>query len=923
MTLTNGTRLGPYEILSLLGAGGMGEVYLAEDMRLGRKIALKVLPTSYAHDADRLRRFEQEARATSALNHANIRTVYDIGVHDGQSFIVAELLEGEELREQLNKGALPVGKAIAYAQQIAAGLAAAHEKGIIHRDLKPENIFVTREGRVKILDFGLAKLKLPESPAVDSQAPTQKKITDPGTVMGTVSYMSPEQVRGQDADHRADIFSFGMILYEMLCGKRAFNGASVADVMSAILKEEPPDLGELNAKFSPALEKVVRRCLEKQPERRFQTVSDLGFALEALMMPSLVNASGLLSKEAGGLHAHPLEHVAARLFSLLTKRSDRLQRLLGWRTRLGWILAAALSIVALAFAVALFRLMYFSPAPVESRATFTYLPWPVKAKSSYTETGTPAISPDGHFIAVTAEKEGRNYIWLYSQDKPEPEQLQNTLDARHPFWSPDSKNIGFFSRGELKRISISDGAAKTICKSPDGQGGAWSKENVILFAPRPDGTPIYRVSVKDGVPTQATGLDKERVETGHLFPRFLPDDRHFVFLSRSAKPENTGIGVGSLDQQQTRFLFRSDSNAEFSDAGYLLFMRDREILARPFDVEKLQSSGDYTRLAEKGNFNIEPPYAPLSVWRDRLLVYQGAGNLKAQLVWVDRRGKQLSMVAEEREYSWLNLSRDDKQQMLLLGYEPQNAGHDLLLYDLTRNTPTPFNTGPASTKFPIWSPDGLTTAFCSNREGLWEIRQKGVNDNDVKDDPLSKGESHQIFLEDWSSDGRFIVYRIIGEKLSFDLWLLPMIGDRQPKPYLETQFDTMLAKVSPDGRWLAYRSNESGRNEIYVQSFPEPGRKFMVSNRGGTLPRWQRNGQELYYVAADDKLMAVRVQTGANFAPGAPEALFDLGSCGLSNIRYVYDVSDDGQKFLVIRPLEDSSSRPLTVAHNWTKLWKK
>jgi len=918
MTLTNGTRLGPYEILSLLGAGGMGEVYLAEDMRLGRKIALKVLPTSYAHDADRLRRFEQEARATSALNHANIRTVYDIGVHDGQSFIVAELLEGEELREQLNRGALPVGKAIAYAQQIAAGLAAAHEKGIVHRDLKPENIFVTREGRVKILDFGLAKLKLPEAPAVDSQAPTQKKITDPGTVMGTVSYMSPEQVRGQDADHRADIFSFGMILYEMLCGKRAFNGASVADVMSAILKEEPPDLGELNAKFSPALEKVVRRCLEKQPERRFQTVSDLGFALEALMMPSLAPASGLLSKEGGWLHAPPLEQVAARLFSLLTKRSVRLHRLLGWRDLLGWIVAAALLFVALAFAV-----MYFHRPSVKSSATFTYLPWPVNAKSSYTETGTPAISPDGRLIAITAEKEGINYIWLYSLDKPEPEQLQNTEDARHPFWSPNGQNIGFFSKGMLKRISISGGAAKDICVSPDGQGGAWSKENVILFAPTSDGTPIYRVSANDGVPTQATGLDKERHETGHLFPRFLPDGRHFVFLTRSAQPENTGIGVGSLDQLQTKFLFRSDSNAEFSRAGYLLFMRDREILAQRFDAEKLESRGESDTLAKRGNFNIEPPYAPLSVHEDSLLVYQGAGNLKAQLVWVDRRGKRLSVVGEEREYLWLNLSRDDKQQMILLGFEPQNAGHDLLLFDLTRNTPTPFTTGPASTKFPIWSPDGLTTAFCSNREGLWEIRQKGVNDNDVKDDPHSKRESSQIFLEDWSSDGKFIVYRKIGDKPSFDLWLLPMTGVPQPKLYLRTQFDTRSAKVSPDGRWLAYRSNESGRNEIYVQSFPEPGRRFMVSNRGGTLPRWQRNGQELYYVAADDKLMVVRVQTGANFAPGAPEALFDLGSCGLSNIRYVYDVSDDGQKFLIIRPLEDSSSRPLTVAHNWTELLKK
>jgi serine/threonine protein kinase len=917
MTLATGTRLGPYEILSLLGAGGMGEVYLAEDTRLGRKIALKVLPTSYAQDADRLRRFEQEARATSALNHLNIRTVYDIGRHDGASFIVAELLEGKELREQLNEGALPVRKAIDFARQIVAGLAAAHEKGIVHRDLKPENLFVTKEGRVKILDFGLAKLKPPEVDAADSQAPTRKKITNPGTVMGTVSYMSPEQVRGQDADHRADIFSFGMILYEMLSGKRAFNGASVADVMSAILKEEPPKLVETNAKISPALDKIVGRCLEKRPERRFQTVSDLSFALEMLAMPSSGSAINPFSGEAGWPHALPLEHVAARLFSLLSKKSGRLNRLLVWRARLGWIVAAGLSLAALAYAA-----MYFRGAPVVSRATYTYLPWPMNTKSSSTATGAPAISPDGRRIAITAETEGVNYVWLYSLGAPEPKRLEGTKDARHPFWSPDGREIGFFSGGELRKIAVSGGSPERICDSPDGQGGAWSKAGVILFAPTLAGTPLYRVSDKGGAPAKATSLDAARFETGHIFPRFLPDGRHFVFLTRSAKPENTGIGVNSLDQAQTRFLFPSDSNAEFSPSGHLLFMRKREILARQFDAEKLESRGDPVKLIEQGNFNIEPPFTPLSVSSDGLLVYQGAGKSDSQLVWSDRSGRQLSLVGLPGEYRWLNLSPDGEHGILLC-YEPQKAGNDLWSLDLKRETLPRVTDSPESENFPLWSPDGGAIAFCSNRERFWAIWQKGVNDGYGKEELLFKEDSRHIFPEDWSSDGKFIVYRKMGDETSFDLWLLPMMGDRQPRPYLATQFDERLAKVSPDGRWLAYRSNESGRNEIYVQSFPEPGRKLMISKGGGNLPRWRRDGRELYYVAADNKLMAVQVETRANFEVGETIALFDLGRCGLSDIRYLYDVSVDGQKFLVIRPLEDASSRPLTVVQNWTELLKK
>ncbi len=544
MAVTAGARLGPYEILSPLGAGGMGEVYRAKDTRLDREVAIKVLPASFANDADRLRRFEQEARATSALNHPNILTIYDIGSHEGAPYIVAELLEGEELRAQLppqsEAGALPVRKAMDYAQQIAAGLAAAHEKGIVHRDLKPENLFVTKDGRVKILDFGLAKLKPQRNEPIGSDVATQKKITDPGTVMGTVGYMSPEQVRGQEADHRADIFAFGVILYEMLSGRRTFTGDSGADVMSAILKEEPPELGETNRKIPPGLEKIVRRCLEKRPERRFHSAHDLGFALEALSDSSGTSGSNLTAP--------------AQEPSLAARRS-------ALRERLGWIVAAGLLLVALAFA-----LLYFRRAPAESRASYTYLPWPEKTA----DAGAPAISPDGRRVVFTAATEGTNHIWLYSLDAPEPVRLQGTEGAGFPFWSPDGRSIGFFSGGKLKRMEASGGAPETLCNVPFGWGGTWSSAGVILFAPVAFGSGLYQVSDKGGAPTPVTSLDAARFETGHNYPRFLPDGRHFVFFNAVNGTDKNEIRVGSLDQPQTSFLLFSDSNAEYSSAGYLV-----------------------------------------------------------------------------------------------------------------------------------------------------------------------------------------------------------------------------------------------------------------------------------------------------------------------------------------------------------------
>jgi Tol biopolymer transport system component len=586
----------------------------------------------------------------------------------------------------------------------------------------------------------------------------------------------------------------------------------------------------------------------------------------------------------------------------------------GWRERIWMLATAALLLTTLAFAWA-----YFRRAPAESRATYTYLPWPASVS---VDNGSPAFSPDGRRIAFTADTEGTRHLWLYSLDAPEPVRVPGTEGARFPFRSPDSRHLGFFSGGKLKRIEASGGTPEILCDAPGGWGGTWSSAGVILFAPAQLGVGLHQVSGRGGVPTPVTSLDAARLEERHNFPRFLPDGRHFVFFARSAQPENTGIKLGSLDQPQTSFLLRADTNAEYSTAGYLIFMRGEKILAQPFDAEARSLRGDPVTLAERGNRIISSDYSPMSVGADKWLIYQSAGNPHTQLVWVDRSGKQFSTVGTPGYFRWLTLSPNGTQ-VVLERFEPQKVGHDIWSFDLLRETFDRLTSDSNTNIYPHWSPDGKHIAFNSNREGFVAIWQKGVNGSDDKEELVFKEAARPIFLHDWSGDGKYIIYMKAGEKTGYDLWLLPLSGDRQPKPYLATQFEERWGKVSPDGRWLVYQSNESGRPEIYAQSFPELGRKVIVSKGGGTLPRWRRDGRELYYVAPDDKLMAVPVEPGANISVGTPVALFDVGSYGRRNNRYVYDVSADGQRVLLLRPLEDATTRPLTVVQNWTELLKK
>src|SRR5688572_10521275 len=697
MSVAAGTKLGRYEIRSQLGAGGMGEVYLARDMEIGRDVAVKVLPSTLSTDKDRLHRFQQEACAAGALNHPNILSIYDVGKHDGSPYVVSELLEGETLRKRIGGTPLAQRRAIDYALQIAHGLAAAHEKGSVHRDLKPDSVFSTNDGRVKMLDFGLAKLTQLDGDQAQTEIPTRRVNTDPGVVMGTVGYISPEQLKGRPVDHRADIFSFGAILYEMLSGRRAFHGESAAETMSAILKEDPPELSDTNKSVSPALERLVNHCLEKNPEARFHSARDLAFALEAISGSAPVSNQTLT-----GMTASPA--------------SKRI------RTQLPWILTAVL---ALALIVALpFVIQYFRRAPIvdERVLKLSVLP-PDKTAMTGVVSGL-AISPDGTRLAFIATSEGRNLLWLRSLDSLSAQALSGTEGAgaaSSPFWSPDGRFIGFFAGGKLKKIEASGGPAQTLCDAAAGRGGTWNRDGLIVFG---DASGIlYPVSAAGREPTAVTALDRSRFETSHRWPYFLPDGRHFIYFVRSGEGERSGIYVGSLESNETkRLLLPTALNAVFAPPGFLLFIRNKALLAQRFDVDGLQLTGEPFTVAEQVAFNMGLGRGAFSASENGVLAFRtGSGDLN-QPVWFDRGGKKIESLGAPGLYFTVWLSPDERRAAVDL-VDTQTGTNDVWIFD-ARGIPSRFTTHPAGDSNPLWSPDGSRVVFSSSREGLMNLYQK-------------------------------------------------------------------------------------------------------------------------------------------------------------------------------------------------------
>jgi len=894
MALASGTKLGPHEILSLIGAGGMGEVYKARDTRLDRIVAIKVLPAHLADNPDLRERFEREAKTIAGLNHPHICTLYDVGRQDGTDFLVMEYLEGETLATRLLKGPLPLDQVLRYAIEISDALDKAHRQGVTHRDLKPGNLMLTKSGS-KLLDFGLAKLKQDAAPAATplSQLPTlSKNPTVEGTILGTLQYMAPEQVEGKtdDIDPRTDIFSFGVLLYEMATGKKAFEGKSTASLFAKILEHHPPPISSLQPMTPPALDRIVKRCLAKEPDERWQSAGDLTHELKWIA--------------EGGSQTGMRVPVA-------TGRKGPLSN-----ARLAWSVAAVLLVAALAVGA----VAYLRRAPEEARAVRFFVSppngWNLAQRTAPTSGGAPnplAVSPDGQRVAfVAASSDGRQLLWVRSLDTLTAEPLAGTEGAARPFWSPDSRFLGFFADGKLRRIGVSGGPPIALCDAPDSRGGAWNRDGLIVFSPGAGA--LQKMPSAGGTPTPASVLGQG--ETRHSWPFFLPDSRHFLYHALQGQ-QSLGIYLASLDSTEQELLLDVDSGNVLYSRGHLLFLRETTLMAQPFDAQRLEPAGDAFPIAEQIQTQASPLVGVFSVSENGVLAYQtGMGAAGTQLMWFDRAGKQIDVVGEPAAYGDVELSPEGKWATVSI---PDRAGgtRDIWVVDVARGLRTRFTSGAAGEQNSIWSPDGSRVVFNSSRKGPWDLYQKASDGSGAEEVLLESNFSK--FPTAWSPDGRSILVPIATGPTGSDrdLFVLSLSGDRKLVPFLQTQFIETFAQFSPDGRWVAYQSNESGRYEVYVAPFPGPSGRRLVSNAGGTYARWRPDGTELFYLAADNKLMVAAVNgRGSSFEVGAVRPLFQtVASLGT---RRPYDVSANGQRFLVNTLPEQTASAPITVVLNWT-----
>lgn len=878
MTLTPGSRVGPYIILAPLGAGGMGEVYRATDTRLDRPVAVKVLSSRLAGDPDAMARFEREAKAIAALSHPNILGIHELCTYDGVTVAATELLEGETLRARIEfgGGAIPVRKALEYALQMAQGLAAAHGRGIIHRDLKPENLFITRDGRLKILDFGLAKLTTPAHAQAGSLLTTPAE-TNPGTVLGTAGYMSPEQVRGEPVDARSDIFAFGAVLYEMLTGRRAFSRDTTVETMAAILKEDPPDPSGSALMLPSSLERVVRRCLEKRADERFHSAHDLGLAIEALAGASTT------SREA----------------AVATTPS---KRLIGWPERAAWL---ALAVVVVAAAV------WLRPGPMPARTVSRFgIPAP-PGMGFYSEYGLLAISPNGRQVAFVASgADGVSRLWLRPLDSLTSRPLPGTDGGVGPFWSPDGQQLAFFANGKLMKTAIAGGEPQTLCAVGEPGGGTWSRDGVILLVPHFEG-PLKRVSAGGGDIQNETTLDPAHKESNHLWPYFLPDGKHYLFLVFGA--DNTGIYMGTLGSAERKTLVTGgDLNVfaapVYAPSGHLLYIRGGTLMALPFDADRQEVRGApirVTELVEQANAGA-PTYAATT---DEVLVYStGPMQQPTQVAWVDRTGRETALVGAPGTYRHrdpLSLSPDDRRAAMM---QQDGSALNVWTVDLARGAFTKLTFDQFATR-PVWSPDGLRLSYAVARDTPPNLYIKDA-DGAAPDTRVFRSEI-QMYPTAWTTDGSALIYHVVEATTGWDIWRVGIDG-ASPTALLNTRFNEREARLSRDGKWLAYQSDESGRYEVYVVPAAVSGRKWQISTSGGTLPVWRKDGRELLYRDAQGVLQSMSITTADGvFEPAVAKPLFKLPGDA-------FDVTADGQKILIIRTAGDPVSPPLTVVMNWT-----
>ena len=883
MPLSAGDKLGPYEILAPIGAGGMGDVYKARDTRLDRIVAVKVSKTEFSE------RFEREARAVAALNHSNICTLYDVG----PNYLVMEYIEGAAL-----KGPLPIDQALKYAAQICDALDAAHKKGITHRDLKPANILVTKSG-IKLLDFGLAKIGQSVKPLDD--ATLTMALTGKNEIVGTLYYMSPEQLQaqatGQEIDGRSDIFSFGLVLYEMLTGKRAFEGSSPASVIAAIMERPAPSIG---AVAPPALERLLQRCLKKDPEERWQTARDLKAELEWIATGPSGDSEAAVPTPASGRSAS---------------------------ARWAWLAAALFLIGGITVATIDFT-QRPAPQPV---VRFTVLP----PEGGLFPGTTPrlAISPDGSQLAFQFPgSQGKQQIWVRRLDATESHAIPGTEDAETPFWSADSHSIGFFANNKLKRVDAAGGPVQTLCDGPGSDGGGtWNTDGTILFSGRNPETPVTRVSASGGTPVPVTKLASG--ETFHRWPRFLPDGRHFLYFATFTNSEQDGVFLSSLDGMPPKRILTTRYMADYA-SGYLLYRLDQALMARPFDEKKFEFTGEAIQVLSSVGVLANNGRVGFSVSNNGYLAFaENFNGDRSHLVWLDRTGKESGEVGAPGTLGEPRLSPDGKQVVFIRADGGQG---DVWLVDLARGVPSRLTFREGGSRYPVWSPDGKTVAFSSAVAGTSgsQLFRKAVSG--LGEDELLFSSDSPVMPTDFSPDGRFLLYAK-NPNASGDIYALPLTlpahplpnqgpapGKAEPVPVQVTSFDEGRARFSPDGRWIALVSNESGPNQVYVRSFPGNERKVQISSGPsvGIEPQWRHDGKELYYISRDDasaigKMMAVPIKSLNPFEAGLPVPLFTIPTASTFPTFSHYTASPDGSKFLVIAPVNVVQARPITIVQNW------
>jgi eukaryotic-like serine/threonine-protein kinase len=877
MALSAGTKLGPYEIGGPLGAGGMGEVYRAKDTRLGRDVAIKVLPESFVADAAARQRFEREAKSISGLNHPNICVLYDVGHQDGMEYLVMEYVEGETLAKRLEKGPLPLEQVLKYGSQIAEALDKAHRSGIVHRDLKPGNVMLTSTG-AKLLDFGLAKESagLTSLATITATSPASP-VTQQGTIVGTFQYMSPEQIEGKPVDGRSDIFSLGGVLYEMLTGKRAFEGKTQLSVASAILEREPLPLRELKPITPATLERAIQRCLAKDPEERWQAARDLALEL---------NWIGKTGATTTTTEAPAIVRPAKR--SLL------------WML---WPILGAAALGVLAGAI-----FWKAEKPAAKKMTFT-APLPFSVRDMQ-------VAPNGHTVAVVSHAEGgrKGAIWIYELGSEESRTLVGTEGATFPFWAPDGNALGFFAEGKLRRIDLPGGTVQTLADAPAGRGGTWSKDGVILFTPTGRlRSEIWRVPAAGGTAQKVVEYLPNLGGGSQRWPQFLPDGKHFLFLSATIafQGEKDGIYAGSLDSQDYHMVVNTFLNGEFIPPDLLLYVRDKTLQAQKLDLKTQRLVGEPWTVASDVGVLPRIMHAVFSGTDTNSLVYQkGAKALGSRLTWFDRSGKPLGTLGDAGVYS--NPKIDGKGRMVAYDKtDPGNLNTDVWTYDLQTGDRKRLTFDPALDATPMWSPDDSQIVFTSSRGPAFNLF---VKKSDGAQEEKTLVESIQDkYPNSWSKDGKYILF-MDGAEVKY--LTLP---EKKVTPFLKVAGTARSGQISPDGKWVAYASNESGKWEVYVTSFPDAKGKWQISNGGGEEPRWRNDGKEMFYLSSDWKLMAAEVKTAGGFDASTPTALFQVEGreSAATSEQYMYDVSPDGQKILVNALVKGEEAPPMTVLLGW------